>query len=537
MLSGMKKVIAVILVFFSQLLIFPAISAADSVPDEQFILESALSSGANDKIGVNFQDDKYSFPTMLYSYEIVNNFQETISFCNGLDDAACASASYMRYNALMPPCKSSADFDCIESIYAIEPGKPTRIEGIYKESIPEEVGHPYKADPARGLPQGSLSGVWEIPGIKHGGGSTTFAAIVSRTGSLERNGTTWRQLDKANFSAGIYPVIIVRDARYQTGVVEFSTNNGHSSVSAANILSNSEYGKCAIFGNGVCGLRQSFPDDIQFGMVIRFSNVINGWMHGRINSPEIDYELTDYGTRVDMKGLATRVPIAAGRANASDFTEKELNTWNLSGNRAAIIQPEPSGIGSMAFLNRWAGFLNDKAAANPSQWNFYNLPVDQMNAASSCIKSSKTLAGFVTTNSTTYAGSPPIFNKKTGTLDYKVASLHYLPDGKVFQGKYTLYIDSKVARCIYKFSNAPISAKVSITSADGEEQSIATTSLNERNGWIQLSAIGFTFSSPTIKVKLMQEKSKKNTITCSKGMTSKKVSAISPKCPKGFTKV
>jgi hypothetical protein len=191
----------------------------------------------------------------------------------------------------------------------------------------------------------------------------------------------------------------------------------------------------------------------------------------------------------------------------------------------------------MEYLNRWATILNDKAAANPSQWIFYNLPEDQMQNASTCIKKSKTLAGFVTTNSTTYTASPPIYNKKTGTLDYSVASLHLLPDGTVFQGRYNLFIDSKVARCIYKFSNAPISATVSITSADGEQKSIATTSLNERNGWIQLSAVGFTFSSPTIKVKLTQEKSKKTTITCVKGMTTRKVNAIDPKCPKGFKKV
>jgi hypothetical protein len=77
---------------------------------------------------------------------------------------------------------------------------------------------------------------------------------------------------------------------------------------------------------------------------------------------------------------------------------------------------------------------------------------------------------------------------------------------------------------------------VSITSADGEQKSIATTSLNERNGWIQLSAVGFTFSSPTIKVKLTQEKSKKTTITCAKGMASTKVSGFNPKCPSGYKK-
>jgi hypothetical protein len=106
---------------------------------------------------------------------------------------------------------------------------------------------------------------------------------------------------------------------------------------------------------------------------------------------------------------------------------------------------------------------------------------------------------------------------------------------------------------------------VSITTAEGGQQNISTTIVNEKNGWIYLSAAGFTFSSPTLKVKLTQEVSavvatptssakpsasaqagsstspvvvakKKSTITCVKGKTIKKVSAVSPKCPAGFKK-
>jgi hypothetical protein len=40
------------------------------------------------------------------------------------------------------------------------------------------------------------------------------------------------------------------------------------------------------------------------------------------------------------------------------------------------------------------------------------------------------------------------------------------------------------------FSKAPIQAEISITSADGEKK-VATTIVNERNGWLYLSAKGF----------------------------------------------
>ena len=567
MLSTMKKVIAASLIFMSQLLIYPAISTAAGVIDEQYSVNGQ--SDNRNKVGVLFEEnvDTLRMPSLLYSYSLSNGAPpRVISFCEGLKDPKCASAEFMKYYALLPACKSVNEVDCIESIYAVVPGSPARIKGIYKESIPEKIENQYQADPDNGLPQGSVSGVWEIPNIKHGGGSTNFAAIVSRVGSLKRISSSWvaqppgsDPWGSGDFRAAIYPVNMVRDLRYKANISRIMQQpNGRSSM-AIDHPSLLPFDVCAIVGNGVCALRQTFPEEVKFGMVIRFSKVINGWMHGRIDSPEIDYELTSYGTRVDMKGQSIRVPILAGWASPSDFpdTDRQKNDF-LNNANGETSYPGSSGNYSMEMLNLWSKVLKDKAVANPTQWIFYNLPERDIESASSCIKNSKTLAGFVTTNSTTYTATPPIFNDQTGTLDYKVASPHFLADGKVFQGKYNLYIDSNVARCIYKFSNAPISATVSITSADGGQQNVATTVVNEQNGWLHLSAMGFTFSSPTLKVKLTQgdtapeiasptpvasapakkvEKPKRSTITCTKGMTSKKVSAIVPKCPKGFKKV
>jgi hypothetical protein len=143
-----------------------------------------------------------------------------------------------------------------------------------------------------------------------------------------------------------------------------------------------------------------------------------------------------------------------------------------------------------------------------------------------------------------YLDGPPIF--KDDILDYKVASTHFEADGTtVFKGTYELIMSSSVARCIYKFTSAPISATVSITSENGEANA-ATTVVNEKNGWLKLGAYGFTFSSPTVRVKLAQEKvipkasvtvpARKSSITCVKGKTSKKVTAVNPTCPKGYKK-
>jgi hypothetical protein len=194
-----------------------------------------------------------------------------------------------------------------------------------------------------------------------------------------------------------------------------------------------------------------------------------------------------------------------------------------------------------------------------------------------CLNQTDSLAGIVTTNAAEYFDGPPVFDKASGSLDYKVAATHYEPDGTTeFKGSYDLVMSSKVARCIYGFTQAPISATVSITS-DAGVVSAATTVVNERNGWLSLGAYNFTYSSPTIRVVLsgspvsevkptpsptptpktttktttttarttptatptaaaQKPPVKKSTITCLKGKTTKKVTAVNPKCPAGYKK-
>jgi hypothetical protein len=94
-----------------------------------------------------------------------------------------------------------------------------------------------------------------------------------------------------------------------------------------------------------------------------------------------------------------------------------------------------------------------------------------------------------------------------------------------------------------------------VVGADGTEQTIATESVREdkKREWLFLSAQNFTFSAPTIKVKLVQDKPISSTktankeaapvkrtvpklkvIICVKGKISKKVSGSNPKCPSGY---
>jgi hypothetical protein len=194
----------------------------------------------------------------------------------------------------------------------------------------------------------------------------------------------------------------------------------------------------------------------------------------------------------------------------------------------------------------WYAALGDKAPFAPTQWSIRS--TGNGGDSKGCFNQNPGLSGVVSTNSNFFISGPPEFNKSEDSLDYKVASPHFLPNGEVFKGTYNLVIKSEVARCLYGFTAAPVSASVSVVSSDGTSQ-VATSILGERNGWLYLTAAGFTFSSPTVRVKLTQPKAEgepskssiarvasKKSITCVKGKTTKKVTALNPKCPIGYKK-
>jgi hypothetical protein len=183
----------------------------------------------------------------------------------------------------------------------------------------------------------------------------------------------------------------------------------------------------------------------------------------------------------------------------------------------------------------WLPAIEDKSTGSKSLWVFRTLSNNESNVENigRCFASDKDVLGVVTTNAGVYISAPPTFNSKTQTLDYKVASPHYDESGNENIGTYNLVLRSDRARCLYGFTNAPISATVSVLSSGGGSQAITTT-VNEKNGWLYLSANGFKYSSPVIKVKLQQAKNQRYTISCIKGKVTKKVTGTKPKCPSGF---
>ena len=160
--------------------------------------------------------------------------------------------------------------------------------------------------------------------------------------------------------------------------------------------------------------------------------------------------------------------------------------------RNVIILPSPSSKFGMEQLKLWLPFVADKATALLGTWSLRTLDGNETDGAQRCFTNGdKGVTGIVTTNATQYSGGPPTLNKVDGTLEYQVAAPHFTTKGDEFLGTYDLIMRSDVARCVYGFTSAPIRAELSIVNDQGN-QKVATEILGEKNGWLSLSAGGFT---------------------------------------------
>jgi hypothetical protein len=409
---------------------------------------------------------------------------------------------------------------------------------------------PFTGNPARGIPDSGFVSIWKIPGMIHAGGDE-YLLIPKLNGEFQDvKGTKPASLDVGLFAVSRVP------------------------------LAGRQFDTCFFVTKTDCFLRWAHPKDSTFSVSLKTGAKIIGWFHGRLTAPEISSEkLSDGQTQITIQGASITVPTVAVWAKNSDlpakldqFIEEEFiqrgNQMAGSGfyigdpkvraTQAVIDDRNPSF--DAKFFERymlWVGVAKDKAYASVSTWSFRTMQDYQEYAK--CIGDSG-VAGMVTTNSNAYIAGPPTF--QDGDLAYRVASPHYDTKGEVQIGTYDLAIRSDIARCIYGFTSAPIQATLSVVYADGEAKK-ATTLVSEKNNWLRLSAKGFTYSSPTVKVRLTQEKAvvapsptpsasptptpmasasaapvaaKKTSITCVKGKTTKKVTAVNPTCPKGYKK-
>ena len=290
--------------------------------------------------------------------------------------------------------------------------------------------------------------------------------------------------------------------------------------------------------DGAAGVRLDFEDNQKFKLKVRISNQITGWFSGRLKDPAVSIKkFSKESNLISISGEPVTVPTIGFRVKTErkdgkwileNSSIKENEFFNNNG-QSNNTSPQDSGDRKIFdYLEYFRPLVKDTAIGVNTYWTMKSISSRNNN---SCLSDSTRVLGIVTTNAMGYNPGSPEF--KNGYLDYQVAGMHYEPDGttKVL-GSYDLLIRPDAARCLYGFSKAPVSATISVLGENNGE--IPTTLVSENSEWIKLSAYGFHFSAPVIRVKLTQQKN--TSTTCIKGKMTKKVSGINPKCPPEYKK-
>jgi hypothetical protein len=519
----------------------------------------APASTAADQIGVIFDDRADYFYIGALTGAVDDSGWKSI-VCSSLTDEKCAKAAYFSFKAMLKPCVDAADTNCVLSLSAVK-ADGSKVDGKFSRYVTSDVKTYWDGSSSAGVPDSRAESIWTFDGVSHSAGADfLLSSIVDGTYKVGQAPKFTR------LQSVIQPVSEVKDSTVErvramdTSLAILSQRDIENQAGWTGGQKGALAKNCAASDDGVCFKREPFPADLSFSVTIKLGQNIGGWIHGRMKAPEITIDKSGTDYLVKVLGEPISVPVAAYWANKADLSSEIISSY---GPRAATSVGVGSGSSlryqtngqfnqeQIRLFSLWVPLIKDKASANPKMWMFGSLSPDSLAtavqglaSAKECVTKASGLAGLVTTNATIYDGSIPAFDSSEGALNYKVAAPHFAADGSEFSGTYDLIMSSSVARCIYNFTSAPISASVSITTSDGGVQKVATTVLNERNGWLHLGAYGFGFSAPTLKVKLTQAAptptakpvAKKITISCVKGKSVKKVTAVKPKCPAGYKK-
>jgi hypothetical protein len=429
-------------------------------------------------------------------------------------------ASWFSQYSVLPVCLTSTQEDCVESL-TVSKGEAKSTNLTFMRQVD---GIKFAPQPSLGIMEGSTVSLWSD--------TTTSKNYAVNVRVLQYLNRQTGKFEPQSMSAIVMPY------RLQSGnygvpaghTQENSKGSGSLGVSIENIAQ-----ECVWNDLTGCGILHKFGDDTKAALTIRLTKKIGGWFMGRLANPDITISnfsktasrVTVDASPVDVPRLQATVPSDSGITNIQQI-------WRNSGVMGAewdgsAAFNEGYGGGAFSYLETFRKFTNDVAAGVTNLWSFSTVASVYSNE---CLADTSRVMGIVTTNATVYEGASPAFIG--GQLTYKVAGLHYQPDGvQLNLGSYDLLIRSDAARCLYGFTKAPVQASISVVSEKGTK-STATTVVKETNdGWLKLSAKGFTFSNKVIKVKLGQS-NKKYSITCAKGKLKKKVTGSSPKCPAGY---
>ena len=475
------------------------------------------------------------------------------------DDPACAPASstLQVYNYL-PLCSDEKVLNCIDAVTWIK-SDGSEVKGVFKESRGSvDPDFTFSRQEKFNVGAAITPQIYTFAGLSHSKG-TSYAV----TGHVTQ--------DIVNGSPAA-PKIVASIAPVYSENVSLDDKEGRTEC--FNVNANDV--KCWKFASSDAG--------VTFKLNLKLLAKPQGWISGRVTSPKVSIGAADSSKRFDVSitGANLSVPILTKRYDYSDTNERaswekissavvtqypwdkvsdvangELisvygpNTFNTFNKLVAIDRQtdgKPAGVGKEY----------DVADRLAQVWRVVLDPTNTPSGVSGCANTD--FQGFVSSNAMTYGTALPKYDGTT--MSYDVASPHYNPGGKdydadAFKGRYDLLLTEAYAKCVWGLKDGVPNVSVEVQKTDGTlDNSVKVTgALNASTGLYEFSAVGFTFSSPKIKIKLSAPPTKDGTptvtqaapaakpakatvktISCVKGKITKKVTGANPKCPAGFKK-
>lgn len=450
-------------------------------------------------------EETYSFgaPSAIKLSEATGPFRSAVRDCKELGVAPCLESlldvpahtgsgsrpvgtKELEFALTMPACEVAGSSNwCIEEL-RIYPAGSTALKAEFVRAVE---GNTTKAIPSRDVPAGGTASLWRgAPGSGFEDlNLVAYGRAEIRKAFIFGEGHRYRTQE---FALQVSPFTL--NANRSSSIDFFDDPEipglGNHRIPTRGCLWQDGQG---------CGERADFPEGVRIGVTLRSNIPIAEFFNGRLTNPDLVVNQSAGITTLKIDAEPVVVPEIAAIYEESSGLRQKLKVPS-----AGWHSTKPFYQNAFEAISILRNHMGDKASGENTSWRLTSMGLGGTNR---CYKD-KGVAGMVFTNATTYEGEPPKY--EAGFLNYKVAGMHYLSNGQdLFEGTYDLLIKSDVARCLYGFSSAPVSATVTVIGAAGAEK-VASTQVSEKAGWLKLSAYGFTFSEKKIQVKLTQPQSR-----------------------------
>ena len=406
-----------------------------------------------------------------------------------VDGLADPSFQQIKWDAATGDCSVRAKAACVVSLAVIKSDgtsiNATPIRRVYAKKSPGW-DSTFDAKTNTGYP--GADGPW-IYRVTDGSESQDYIVLglVSALFNRPNGATTWDPSEKS-LRLSIYPVKTASDETF----VEGSGASG-----------------CLAVEDKFCYQRIAFKESLRFSLKLRLPKIISGWLNGRLDKPVAFTESYDddyFNLVVEASPLEE---IVAGKwlPQNSDVKSylsesKRDQTAGPGQKNLDVAGVDPDDQMAYPSYKKLEKYLDDKALTTSLTWRINTTSGGAQNFRSACTNI-EGVQGIVTSNAAVYEPGSPQWSETDGALLYRVASPHFKEDGKTANtGRYAFSMREDLIKCVYGLKTLPAYVSMEVTYDDTGKSSVASVSLGIKNGWVYLASNNFTYSAPTLKVKI-----------------------------------